>query len=117
MSSSFDEFVRGQFPLRPTHPDFERLREVVDMVEKLKTQTGISTKAVYDAFVDAISAAYMGANRVGVNIPPEVRGPGGRQDVRRTVHDMMTNAWVEGLFFGIQFQLLGGHREDPEDTK
>ncbi len=113
---SFPEFVRRQFPLRPTHPDFERLVEVVNEVERLKADKPVDAKKVYDQVVDTVSVSYLAANRMGMNLPDDF--PRGLRDhIRREVHEMMTNAWVEGVFFGIKFAELGGHREDPNDTR
>ncbi len=116
MTNSFEEHVRQQWPFRPDTPDFERLREVVDLIEKLKSEGPASAadiKKVYDRFIDAISVSYMGANRMGMNLPWD---KGFTDEQMKDIHLLMTDAWVEGVFFGVYFQILGGHRGTDETT-
>ncbi len=109
----FNEYVRRQFPLRPDHPDWERLRDVVDMVESLKAAR-IPAEKAYAGSVDVVSASYLGANRMGMNLPDWIHQLPKEAAVQ--VLDLMTNAWVEGLFFGIHFERLGGHRVGEDDA-
>jgi len=102
----------AQHPLRPSHPDFVRLTEVIQLIEGLRELRGTESRVVqeiYDGFVDTVSASYMGANRSWMN----VKGKGVPSHLHKTVVEMMTNAWVEGMLVGIYFQQLGGHRPDP----
>ena len=114
MSDSFDNHVRRQFPMRPTHPDFVRLLEVVDEVERLKREGPADARIIYDDVVDSISVAYLAANRMGMNLPDIVNDLPPK--VRGELLTAMTNAWVEGVFFGVQFEKRGGHRSDDQST-
>ncbi|HEY6116786.1 MAG TPA: hypothetical protein VI172_12585 [Candidatus Dormibacteraeota bacterium] len=109
----FNEFIRSQFPLRPDTPDWDRLREVVEIVEDLKAR-GVPAKEAYADIVDVVTASYMGANRMGMNLPRWVHDL--PQDRAVEILELMTNAWVEGLFFGVQFERRGGHRTGPDDA-
>ena len=64
--------------------------------------------------MDLYSAIYMAANRMGMNLPDLT---GSRDEVLRDFLFKLTDAWVEGMFFGIQFQLLGGHQQTSDDTQ
>lgn len=109
----FNEHVRRQFPLRPDHPDFERLREVVQMVEDLKAAR-VSAEKSYEGVIDVLSASYMAANRMGMNLPAWIHQL--PKEAATEVLDLMTNAWVEGLFFGVEFERRGGHRVGESDA-
>jgi len=110
MASDFERQFAEQWPLRPDHPDMQRLLEVVEMVERLKAE-GADARQVYEAVVDVYTVSYLGANRMGMNIPSDF--PSG---LRQKLLELMTNAWVEGVFFGVQYERLGGHRPSAEDA-
>lgn len=130
-----DEFhdIAGDWPLRPTTPDFERLREVVAIVEqslqpgshgwsknykmeKLLAEmlgvkpTGPNVVDVFNRFIDVVSATYMGTQRAIRNAPAGLV-PG---DKHQDLIELMTNTWMDGVFFGILFQTLGGHRDEGQ---
>ncbi len=112
----FPEYVRSQFPLRPSHPDWERLVEVVQIVEKIKAD-GLSAEAVYNGFVDVYSASYLAINRAGVTLAGEQPNiPKEPEKLFKLIVEQMSNAWVEGLFFGIYFERLGGHRNEDDGS-
>ncbi len=132
MTDPFREAM-SEHPMRPTHPDFERLREVVDIIENLKAGThgwsknykleaalremfGVkpdtpNVKTILDRFFDVISAGYLAANRSGINAPADLVPAARHADLV----ELMTNGWMDGFLFGVLFQILGGHRDDPED--
>lgn len=96
MSSDFEKFVERQFPFRPDHPDFERLKQVVQTVEKMKAD-GISPEQAYEKICDIYSLSYLAINRSGMNIPdnPSV--------TRMQAVELMANGWVEGFLYGVLF--------------
>ncbi len=111
--SSYAEHVRRQFPFRPQHPDWDRLTEVVDRVEPLKAGSA-KPEASYAGVVDVYSAAYLAANRSGMTF--EQNAAGVPSHLHEKIVDLMANAWVEGLFFGVNFERLGGHRNEDGTT-
>lgn len=111
--SSFEEHVQRQHPFRPSHPDFELLRQVVDIVEGHKVDRR-KAEQVYGQFIDIVSASYVAANRSGMTLQKE--GAGIPSHLHERIVELMTNAWMEGLFFGVNFQLLGGHRNEDGTT-
>lgn len=104
MPESFEESMRGQFPLRPHHPDFDRMREVVQQVEEWKAE-GVKPEVAYARLVDVYSMSYLGVNRAGLIVRDGKRP---RDQVERM--DELANSWCEGFMFGVLFQQYGGHR-------
>lgn len=109
----FADFARRQFPFQPQHPDWDRLKEVVAVVEKMKADR-LPPEEGYKQFVDVYSASYLAVNRGGMTLagqqlPDAYKDP---EKLFQFIVEQMSNAWVEGLFFGIYFQLLGGHRNE-----
>ncbi len=112
----FPEYVRRQFPFRPDHPDWERMVEVVQIVEKMKAD-GLSASDAYKGFVDVYSASYMAINRSSRTLAGEQPDlPKEPEKLFQLIVEQMSNAWVEGMFFGIYFERLGGHRDNPESA-
>jgi hypothetical protein len=99
------ESMAKDFPNRPTHPDFERLKEVVAWVEDAK-MSGASPAEVYEKMLDLTSVAYMAVNRVGMDTPAN-KAVFSRKEV--VIH--AADEWTEGFLFGMKFQQLGGHQK------
>jgi hypothetical protein len=92
--------------IRPTHPDFERLTQVVDWVEDQKL-VGRSPDDVYAELMDVVSVAYLAANRCKLDLPR-----GKMVFAAREVLDVAANEWMEGFLFGLLFERKGGHRDE-----
>lgn len=110
----FAEHVQRQFPLPPDHPDFQRLRLVVDRVEQWTTQ-GRSPEAAYGELMDLYSVVYLAVNRSTADaLATETRA-------RQAEVNTRANSWTEGFLFGMLFAELGGHREpdgaEPEPAE
>jgi hypothetical protein len=127
--------LAGAFPLRPTTPDFERLREAIDIIERLQAgshgwsanyrleqllsemfgvkPTGPNVQEIIDRFVDSVSVGYIGTHRSTRNAPKNLVP----EDRFADLVELMTNTWFDGVFVGILFQSLGGHRDNDEKTQ
>lgn len=106
----FAEHVRSQFPLRPDHPDFQRLRQVVDRVEEWKAE-GLSPEDLYNELMDLYSVLYVAVNRSTADaLATEPRA-------RQAEVNTRTNSWAEGFLFGMLFAELGGHRDENGEDK
>ncbi|HYJ33790.1 MAG TPA: hypothetical protein VE326_11275 [Candidatus Binatia bacterium] len=105
--NDFERHLAEQFPFRPSHPDFQRLQEVVKQVEAWKADR-VDPEAAYASIADLISVTYMGVQRAGMNLPPASAS-------RKQVTNYMANAWVEGFLYGVLFQQLGGRQVTDDD--
>lgn len=105
-SGDFEEFVVGQFPFRPHHPDFERLKEVVKQFEAWKAD-GVAPETAYASIGDIYSISYLAVQRAGMNAVDRASA--------QEILDLMANAWVEGFGHGVVFQQLGGRQLTDDD--
>lgn len=110
MSDDFEKFVTQQFPFRPSGPDWERLREVVEQVEEWKRQ-GVEAMKPYEDLMDVYAASYLAVQRAGSNMPYI---PPGFRVLADKVMQFGANAWLEGFLFGVLFQQYGGTQTEEE---
>lgn len=91
-----DPLGRDRHPMRPDHPDFWRLSEIVLQFDAQADWLSVDINDIVKQSIDLPSATYMALQRA-LRIKQASSGPSGWWSY-------LSAAWLEGLVAGIRFE-------------